>query len=66
MEKFVATYGESVQVSTDDYRFIKTSKIFNDSSSIKDILDWLNGLGIKEPCITMIDFSSLDDIEKTH
>ena len=60
MKEFVATYGESVQVGSDDYRYVRTSKVFNESDSLGEIMGWLKSLGVREPSVTMVDFSSLD------
>lgn len=60
-KEHVITYGESVQVSYDDYRFIRTSKIITEETNVYDMLEWLKGLGVKDPDLTMIDFSTLDD-----
>lgn len=59
-KEHIITYGETVQVSADDYRFIRTSKIITEETNVYDILEWLKGLGVKEPDLTMVDFSSLD------
>ena len=59
-KEHIITYGEAVQVSTDDYRFIRTSKIITEETNVYDILEWLKGLGVKEPDLTMVDFSTLD------
>lgn len=60
-KEHVITYGEAVQVSCDDYRFVRTSKIITEETNVYDILEWLKGLGVKDPDLTMIDFSTLDD-----
>lgn len=60
-KKHVITYGEAVQVSADDYRFIRTSKVITEQTNVYDILEWLKSLGAKEPDLTMVDFSSLDE-----
>jgi hypothetical protein len=60
-KEHIITYGEAVQVSTDDYRFIRTSKIITEETNVYDILEWLKGLGVKQPDLTMVDFSSLDN-----
>ena len=56
----IITYGESVQVSCDDYRFVRTSKFVNESTTVYDMLEWLKSMGVKEPSLTMLDFSTLD------
>ena len=60
-KEHVITYGEAVQVSSDDYRFIRTSKIITEETNVYDILEWLKSLGVKDPDLTMIDFSTLDN-----
>jgi len=60
MKDFIVTYGEAVQVSSDDYSYIRTIKIFKEDASLSDILNWLKSLGVRQPCITMVDFSVLD------
>lgn len=60
-KEHIITYGEAVQVSADDYRFIRTSKIITEETNVYDILEWLKGLGVKEPDLTMVDFSALDN-----
>jgi hypothetical protein len=57
----VITYGEAVQVSCDDFRFIRTSKIITEETSVYDMVEWLKSLGVKDPDLTMIDFSTLDN-----
>ena len=60
-KEHIITYGEAVQISYDDYRFIRTSKIITEETNVYDILEWLKSLGVKEPDLTMIDFSTLDN-----
>lgn len=60
-KEHVITYGESVQVSYDDYRFIRTSKVITEQTNVYDILEWLKSLGVKDPDLTMVDFSALDN-----
>ena len=59
-KKHIITYGEAVQVSCDDYRFVRTSKIVNENTTVCDMLEWLKSLGVKDPDLTMLDFSTLD------
>ena len=62
-KEHIITYGEAVQVGPDDYRFIRTSKIITEETNVYDILEWLKGLGVKEPDLTMVDFSALDSLD---
>ena len=57
----VITYGETVQVGPEDYRFIRTSKVIAEETNVFDILTWLESLGVKNPDLTMVDFSLLSD-----
>lgn len=59
-KEHIITYGESVQVSCDDYRFVRTSKVVNENTTVYDMLKWLKSLGVKEPNLTMLEFSILD------
>lgn len=60
-KQFVATYGESVQVGTDEYKYIRTSKIVTEETNVYDLLEWLRSLGCREPSLALIDFSDLID-----
>lgn len=57
----IITYEEAVQISDNDYRLIRTSKVITKETSAYDMLEWLNRLGVKDPDLTMIDFSVLDE-----
>jgi hypothetical protein len=59
-KEHIITYGESVRVSCDDYRFVRTSKVVNENTTVCDMLEWLKSLGVKEPNLTMLEFSILD------
>lgn len=58
-KEHIITYGESVQVSCDDYRFVRTSKVVNENTTVYDMLERLKSLGVKEPNLTMLEFSVL-------
>ena len=60
-KEHIITYGQAVQVGHDDYRFIRTSKVITEETNVYDILEWLKGLGVKDPDLTMVDFSTLDN-----
>ena len=60
-KEHVITYGEAVQVSYDDFRFVRTSKVITEQTNVYDILEWLRSLGVRDPDLTMIDFSLLDN-----
>ena len=60
-KKHVITYGDAVQVRPDVYRFVKAIKVITEQTNVYDILEWLRGLGVKNPDLTMIDIISLDD-----
>ncbi len=60
MKKFAATYTETVQVSYDDFKLVRTTKIFDNSQSMQDVLIWVESLGHRNPDITDVIFSAVD------
>ena len=60
-KKFVVTHSDYVRVNPEEFRLERTSKVFSDTSSIGDILEWLRSMGVKQPRITGVDFSDLDE-----
>ena len=59
--KFVATFGESVQVGMEEWEYRCTSRVFDNDSTMDDVLDWGRALGIMNICITQITFSNYSD-----
>ena len=56
---FVATIRAPVQISPDDWEVRSTSRVFHMGASMRDILLWVESLGIKQPTVSSIAFSEL-------
>ena len=59
--KFVATVINCVQVSCDDYKTCRDSKIFDYSQSFQDVIDWAEPLVSSRPIINYIEISHLHE-----
>lgn len=56
--KIVCTVSDCIQVAQNEHRDISTSRVFDESRTIADILTWASAeLGKKVICIGMIKFS---------
>ena len=60
MKKFAATYSTTVQISYDDFTVHRTTKVFDNSQSMQDVLDWVESLGVRNPDINSVILSDLD------
>lgn len=59
--KFAATYSECVQIGEYEYHQVRTTKVFDYSQSINDVMDWLVSLGVKSPQITSVTISDVSE-----
>ena len=59
--KIVATVGKAVQVGTEEWDYINTSKVFNVDATIQEIFDWAESLGIKGISVASINFSNCSE-----
>ena len=57
--KFVATVVNCVQVSCDDYKTCRDSKVFDYSQPFQDVIDWAQTLVKERPIINYIEISNL-------
>ena len=60
MKKFAATYTTCVQISPDDFKTERITKVFDNSQSMQEVLDWVESLGHRNPDVTDVIFSCLD------
>ena len=59
--KFVATVVNCVQVSCDDYKTCRDSKVFDYSQPFQDVIDWAKPLVKERPIINYIEISNLQE-----
>lgn len=59
--KFVATYSQAVQIGEYEFGQVRTSKVFNYTDSLSEVMDWLEYIGVKEPTLNSVDISELDE-----
>ena len=59
--KFVATVVNCVQVSCDDYKTCRDSKVFDYSQPFQDVIDWAQPLVKERPIINYIEISNLHE-----
>lgn len=60
-KRFVATYSQAVQIGEYEFRQVKTSRVFNYSDSFNDVMGWLKCIGVKEPTLSSVDISEMDE-----
>lgn len=59
--KFVATVVNCVQVSCDEWKTARDSKVFDCSQPFQDVIDWARTLIKVEPVINYIEISHLHE-----
>ena len=56
-DRIIVTYGQTVQVGPDDFRYKTVGRVFKTTRPIGDVLSWLESMGVKNPCITDVTFT---------
>ena len=59
--KFVATVVNCVQVSCDDFKTCRDSKVFDYSQPFQDVIDWAEPLVSSRPIINYVEISHLHE-----
>lgn len=59
--KFAATYIKCVQIGEYEYHQVRTTRVFDYSHSISDVMDWLVSIGVKNPHITSVIISDVSE-----
>ncbi len=61
MSKIVVTISDTVQIGIDTWKQKNVSKIFSQTDSIEKMLEWAKKNGFKNPDISDLNFSLLED-----
>ena len=61
-KKISATVSFPVQIGYDTWKQHSVTKIFDvDSTTMKDLFDWMRSLGLTNPTVSDLHFSEIDD-----
>ena len=60
-KKFAATYSEAVQIGENEYKQVRTTKVFSYRDSFLKVIEWLESIGVKGPNINSVDISEVTE-----
>ena len=63
--RFVATYARAVQIGPDYWRMEHISRVFSIDRTMRDVMTWLEALGVVNPACTDVSFSVYDEKEES-
>lgn len=59
-KRFAATYSDVVQIGENEYKQVRTTKVFSYRDSFLKVIEWLKSIGVKDPNVNSVDISEVE------